>query len=183
MKSQQKKTLAKKPRRSNMDDTITITGGSGTDSLTTSDTITLDLGGYGAAQSTWGSTPLTAISIDDILPSASVTLPSTYSIATGGTGTTWTTTGTGGYAWTNPYPTNVHINADGLTMKEGADIKIGGKSLTEAIEKIEERLGILNPNPALEDRWEKLKELRNQYIELEKDLLEKEKIMKILKET
>ena len=88
---------------------------------------------------------------------------------------TWTTnsTGTG---------TNVFIDGDGLTMKEGADIKIGGKSLTDAIEKIEDRLGILNPNPELEDRWEQLKELRRQYIELEKDLLEKEKIMKILKE-
>jgi predicted nuclease with TOPRIM domain len=66
-------------------------------------------------------------------------------------------------------------------MKEGADIKIGGKSLSEAIEKIEERLGILNPNPKLEERWDKLKELRKQYMELEKDLLEKEKIMEILK--
>jgi hypothetical protein len=53
--------------------------------------------------------------------------------------------------------------------------------LSDAIEKIEERLGILNPNPALEDRWDKLKELRKQYMELEKDLLEKEKIMEILK--
>ena len=68
-------------------------------------------------------------------------------------------------------------------MKEGADIVVGGKSLTKAIEQIEERLGILNPNPELEDRWERLKELRNQYVELEKDLLEKEKIMKILKES
>jgi hypothetical protein len=67
-------------------------------------------------------------------------------------------------------------------MKEGADIKIGGKSLTEAIAKIEERLGILKPNPALEERWEKLKELREQYVEMERDLLEKEKLMKILKE-
>ncbi len=68
-------------------------------------------------------------------------------------------------------------------MKEGADIKIGRKSLTDAIEKIEERLGILNPNPELENRWEQLKELRRQYMELEKDLLEKEKLMKILKES
>jgi uncharacterized membrane protein YvbJ len=76
----------------------------------------------------------------------------------------------------------VHIDGDGLTMKEGADIKIGGKSLTKAIEKIEERLGILHPNPKLEERWEQLKELRRQYVEMEKDLLEKEKLMKILKE-
>jgi RNase P subunit RPR2 len=67
-------------------------------------------------------------------------------------------------------------------MKKGADIKIGGKSLTEAIEKIEERLGILHPNSELEERWDKLKDLRRQYVEMEKDILEKEKIMKILKE-
>jgi len=59
----------------------------------------------------------------------------------------------------------------------------GGKSLTQAIEKIEERLAILKPNTELESRWEQLKELRNLYVELERDLLEKEKIMKILKES
>ena len=79
--------------------------------------------------------------------------------------------------------TVVNIDADGLTMKKGADIKIGGKSLCEAIEKIEERLGILKPNTELESRWDKLKELRQQYVEMERDLLEKEKLMKILKET
>jgi hypothetical protein len=76
----------------------------------------------------------------------------------------------------------VHINGDGLVMQEGADIVLGGKSLTKAIEQIEERLCILHPNPALEERWDKLKELRQQYIEMERDLLEKDKLMKILKE-
>jgi len=94
---------------------------------------------------------------------------------------TFTTTGSNAI-WTNSVPSTVHIDGDGLTMVEGADIKIGGKSLTQAIEKIEERLGILRPNPALEERWDKLKELREQYVEMEKDLLEKEKLMKILKE-
>jgi hypothetical protein len=99
-----------------------------------------------------------------------------YTISTGaGTGHNWTT-GT-----TNTTST-VEINADGMKIKEGGDITIGGKSLSEAINKIEERLGILNPNPELEERWDKLKELRKQYIEMERDLLEKEKIMKILKE-
>lgn len=67
-------------------------------------------------------------------------------------------------------------------MKDGADIVVGGKSLLSAIEKIEERLGILKPNPELEDRWDALKDLRKRYMEMEKDLLEKEKVMKILKE-
>lgn len=75
----------------------------------------------------------------------------------------------------------VNIDADGVKIREGGDIKVGDKSLTKAIEAIEERLGILHPNPALEDKWEQLKELRKQYIELEKDILEKEKIMDILK--
>ena len=115
----------------------------------------------------------------------SITSPS-YSISSGSgyysnpvnsiASAVWTTTGTG------VPPSNIHIDADGMTMKAGADIKIGGKSLTQAIEKIEERLGILHPNSELEDRWEQLKELRKQYMELEKDLLEKEKLMKILKE-
>jgi hypothetical protein len=55
--------------------------------------------------------------------------------------------------------------------------------MKEFMTKMEERLSILVPNPGLEDRWEQLKELRTQYLELEKDLLEKEKIMKILKES
>ena len=111
----------------------------------------------------------------------SITAPYTYTTNnTGGAGQ-FLTTGSNGTSWSTG--TTVHIDADGLTMKEGADIKIGGKSLTEAIEKIEERLGILNPNPALEERWDKLKDLRRQYMEMEKDILEKEKIMKILKES
>jgi len=109
----------------------------------------------------------------------STTVPYTYT--TTDTSGQFLTSGSNGTSWNTG--TTVHIDADGLTMKKGADIKIGGKSLTEAIEKIEERLGILHPNSELEERWEQLKELRKQYIELEKDLLEKEKIMKILKET
>jgi hypothetical protein len=107
----------------------------------------------------------------------STTVPYTYT--TTGTSGQFLTSGSNGTSWNTG--TTVHIDADGLTMKKGADIKIGGKSLTEAIEKIEERLGILHPNPELESRWDKLKDLRRQYVEMEKDILEKEKIMKILK--
>ncbi len=169
-------------------DTITVHSG-GTDSLTVPETVTLDLGDYNtySYSSSLSSAGFSAISIDDLPSIGSVSLPATgsYVLSTSGGGgagsysTAWTTTGTS----YNPTSKNVHIDADGLTMREGADIKIGSKSLTESIEKIEERLGILNPNPELEDRWEKLKDLRKQYVELEKDLLEKEKIMKILKET
>jgi hypothetical protein len=84
--------------------------------------------------------------------------------------------------WTTGTNTSVNISTDGITMQPGTDIKVGKRSLMDAIDKIEERLGILNPNPELEDRWDQLKVLRKQYMDLEKDLLEKEKLMKILKE-
>lgn len=72
--------------------------------------------------------------------------------------------------------------AGGLTIQEGYDIKLGDRSLKEFIDKVDERLGILHPNEELESRWEQLKELRRQYQELEKDLLEKEKMWNILKD-
>ena len=89
------------------------------------------------------------------------------------------------YVWANTTYSStpsVDINSDGIRISSGADIKLGEKSLTETISKIEERLGILHPNPALEERWEQLKSLRQQYIDLEKEILEKEKMWKILKE-
>ncbi len=166
MKLPKKRTLAKKPRQRKVN----------------KDDDTVVLGSYSAAQPTYSISGYgtDTITLDSsMLNTGSITSP--YTITTTGTGTGYTWTSNNTSVWGNN-PTTVHIDADGLTMKQGADIKIGGKSLTEAIEKIEQRLGILNPNPELEDRWDQLKELRKQYIELEKDLLEKEKLMKILKE-
>jgi hypothetical protein len=134
------------------------------------------LGGpYGAGQPVYnitGGSGIDTITLDSSLYGTSLTSASTISWNQDYSTTANWTTGTA----------NVNITADGISIKEGGDIKIAGKSLSEAIEAIEARLGILNPNPELEDRWDQLKELRKQYIELEKDLLEKEKLMKILKE-
>lgn len=83
------------------------------------------------------------------------------------------------------------INADALDVKGKAvvngslevkdDIKLGEHSLTDRLNKIEERLAIMNRNSGLEERWETLRKLGNEYRELEADLLEKEKIWDILK--
>ena len=156
---------AKKQSQHNQDTVLVVSDAAGT------------LGGYGAVPN-WSS-----YNIDTSMGTDTITLDS--SMFTTGSITapyTYTTSGTSGYTLSSN-PSNVRIDADGLTMKEGADIVVGGKSLTQAIEKIEERLAILKPNTELESRWEQLKELRNQYVELERDLLEKEKIMKILKES
>lgn len=86
------------------------------------------------------------------------------------------------YGYNNFNNSSVNITKSGIEMQEGSDIKIGDRSLSEFLDKMEERLSILRPNPELEDRWEELKNLRKQYQELEKELLEKEKMWKILKE-
>ena len=161
--------------------------------------IVIDVTGYDATQSYDNITYSSGIDTITLSPKnygvGSITLPSTFTTTPIGS-TTNTTVPNGGYTITSGAGTGhnwitgttntnatVNINADGMQIKEGGDIKIGGKSLSDAIDKIEERLGILNPNPELEERWDKLKELRKQYIEMERDLLEKEKIMKILKES
>ena len=86
-----------------------------------------------------------------------------------GTNPQWATTPT------SPLKVNGDAEIDG-------DIKIKGKSLSEAIENIEKRLAILHPNEKLEEKWEELKALGERYRELEKDILEKEKIWNMLKE-
>lgn len=61
------------------------------------------------------------------------------------------------------------------------DIKLKGKSLSETLDKIEQRLAILHPNEKLEAKWEELKKLGDMYRALEKDIIEKEKIWETLK--
>ena len=73
---------------------------------------------------------------------------------------------------------NLHVNGD--ANFEG-DVKIKGKSIVESLEKIEEKLAILRPNEKLEEKWDQLRELRKQYMDLEKEIIQKEKMWDILK--
>lgn len=82
----------------------------------------------------------------------------------------------GDYA--NIIPSTLDVKGD--ANFEG-DVKIKGKSLVESLEKIEEKLAILRPNEKLEAKWDRLRELRKQYMELEAELIEKEKMWDILK--
>jgi hypothetical protein len=61
------------------------------------------------------------------------------------------------------------------------DIIVKGKNLSTTLEQIEKRLNILHPNPELEARWDELRDLRNRYVELERELIEKEKMWNTLK--
>lgn len=87
-------------------------------------------------------------------------------------------TGTGGF--------NTFRDNGRLTVQGDADIvgtlKVGGVDIGQALEKIEQRLAILRPNSDLEERWEKLKELGDQYRQLEAEILGQEEIHRILKD-
>ena len=106
-----------------------------------------------------------------------------------------TTTGSTGYTYTvantdtstcatvsngssNLTPNTLQVKGD--AEFEG-EVKIKGKSLSDTLSKLEERLSILHPNEKLEEKWEKLRELRKEYMELEVDIIEKEKIWATLK--
>ena len=90
------------------------------------------------------------------------------------------TTGTGGYAISNPYTTNPYtITGNGQGGKihlqgENSDIDINGKSLKTWMERVEERLNILQPNDKLEEEWEELKSLGEQYRRLEQHIRDKQ---------
>jgi len=90
-----------------------------------------------------------------------------------------------GPAWNDTITLSTRSTPNTLQVKGDAefegDIKLKGKSLDDTLFKIEERLAILHPNEKLEEKWGKLRDLRKQYRELEADILEKEKIMEILK--
>jgi hypothetical protein len=152
------------------DDTIIING---------SDNITIDLGyfdnhsDYAAAQATCN---IDTITIPNNFSTGSITTSNTL---------TWTQpydnyTVTGG-PW-NSHDPSVNIGANGVEIKDGGDLKIGDRSMKDFMDKVEDQLAILHPAPELEEKWDKLKELRRQYEECRQDIIEKEKIMKILKE-
>ena len=56
------------------------------------------------------------------------------------------------------------------------------EGLFEWQEEVNKKLAILQPNPELEEQWSELKELRQRYVELEKELTEKTKMWNILKD-
>ena len=110
-----------------------------------------------------------------------------YTIGTGGTGTssntvyTTGTTGAGSFRISPDY--NAVLTASGkMVLKgNGADIDINGKSLKDWMEKVEERLNILTPNPELEQEWDELRRLGERYRKLEKKCKEKAEVWNKLK--
>lgn len=91
----------------------------------------------------------------------------------------WTTTGT-----SNPVLITAEKNSGVIDCKGAdADILLDGKSVRRTLEAIEDRLAILQPNPALEEEWAELQELGRRYRELEAEIKQRMKVWDILKKT
>ena len=100
------------------------------------------------------------------------TIPSTISISGagggGGSGGNYATmaAGAGGSTWHN---TNAKVSMQGqLTLEgENPDITIGGKSMVSWMQKVEQRLSILEPKPELLAKYEALQQAYDHYKTLE----------------
>ena len=111
-----------------------------------------------------------------------------YTIGTTGTSsnTVWTTgtTAAGSFRLSPDYNTSAAmIEQNGRMSLKGdkADLEINGKSLKNWMEKVEERLNILTPNPELEKEWDELRRLGERYRKLEKKCKEKAEVWNKLK--
>ncbi len=172
MKSQKKRTLVKKqkPQRPNMDDKDTfILSGSSSDSITITESIDLDLN-FDTCEPALSSSDITMISLDDLVTTSTITLPSsnTYTISGGGGGGSGSIYTTGNsYTWTQPYAPTVNIDNDGVNIKEGGDLKIGNQSLKDFMSKMEQRLAILVPDPTKLEKFEALKKAYEHYKTME----------------
>lgn len=107
----------------------------------------------------------------------SPSISNTYTYTTGAANVSpWATVSVDGL--TDLKPNTLQVKGD--AEFEG-DVKLQGKSLKDSLEKIEEKLAILHPNEELEEKWENLRGLRKMYMELEAEIIEKEKMWSILK--
>jgi|APGre2960657423_1045063.scaffolds.fasta_scaffold01189_3 hypothetical protein len=144
--------------------------------------------------------PLPALTTNSIYSLGNITIGATggtISMGGGSSGQMYTTTG-GGPGWNNStnysiQPNNIgigigtdsslQVKSQGLLEITGekADILINGVSLKETLSCINDRLGMMCPNPKLESEWDELLELGKRYRQLEADINEKIHLWELLK--
>jgi hypothetical protein len=149
---------------------------------------------------TYSGAQINALSTANIpaLTTSQISALSNISISLGGTGGGGTGgggTGSTNTTWASPaYPTisntNGAITNNNLTVEPAGklrlagrdpDILIGDISLKETLTGIQQQLGILQSNKGLEERWEKLRKIKQEYDACVADLVEKETMWNELK--
>jgi len=113
--------------------------------------------------------------------------PASYSIGvsgTGGTGQVFTSTGSNG-SWNTLASDNAaRLDQSGTLELKGknADLKINGVSLNETLENIQEMLGIMRMDPALEKEFEELKAAGKHYRQLREKFRDQKEVWDTLKD-
>ncbi len=150
-----------------MDDKdIVVLGGSELDSITVTDTVTLDLD-FGAGEPALSTLGVDTITLDDINMSSTITLPSSSYVIGGTGGTSYTYSSGNSFNWNSSLSPSVNITSNGIEMPAGSDIKIDGQSLKEFMTKMEQRLAILVPDPEKLEKFEALKKAYEHYKTME----------------
>ena len=103
----------------------------------------------------------------------------------GGSGSTYSIFGSStDYTWNETINTSnlksARVQIQGDAEFEG-NITWQGRDMREWFESVESRLAILKPNPDLEQEWRELTDLRQRYVELERDIIAKQQLFDILK--
>lgn len=122
--------------------------------------------------------------------SSGTTVSPSYTInspTTSASSITWTGAGANGWTTNNNWSA-VGMPAAGLNqggklqlIGENADIEINGESLVSMLKRIEQRINLLTVNTELEAEWDELRELGEQYRELEQRIKNKIKTWEKLK--
>ena len=129
------------------------------------------------------------LNINDLLNSSShtyqintVALPNTGSYNQGNySNTVWTTAGTGATTSWGDIKIQDQLSSKISVNGPDADIDINGRSLTAWMDKIEDRLNMLTPNPELEKEWDELRRLGERYRKLEEKCKQKANMWEKLK--
>jgi hypothetical protein len=118
------------------------------------------------------------------IPTGNITLAggtqTSFTLNTGVTGTAspyvWASTS----GW-DTTASSATIYVKGEAVFDG-NVTVKGRDLTQMLESIESRLGILTPNPQLESEFDELKALGDAYRAAEKKFKEQKRIFEILKD-
>lgn len=131
---------------------------------------------------------LTATNLSALTPSSTLSITGGVQ---GASGQYMTSNSAGNYTWQTPnvWTTTSAVGATiaggkggQLQLKgEDADIVVNGKSMMRLLERIEDRLNLLEPNTELEKDWDDLRKLGERYRKLEKKCKEKAETWKKLK--
>ena len=107
--------------------------------------------------------------------------PSQNIVVNGGVAMGIATGSIGPAKWSTSNTLNVPTSGRMELRGDQADIVINGVSLNDTLKLIQDRLCMLRPNRELEQEWDQLRDLGEQYRELEKQLMEKQRAWDLLR--